>query len=45
MEIVAIYVIGGLIVTYLALVAIDISDKIRYAERERQIIKSIIGRY
>lgn len=47
MEIVAIYVLGGLVLTYLALIVIDKSDQIRYDNREREIIKQIVkeGRY
>lgn len=47
MEIVFAYIVGGLVLTYLALIVIDYSDRLRSANREREIIKSIIkeGRY
>lgn len=47
MEIVLAYVLGGMVLMYLALIVIDKSDKIRYANREREIIQQIVkeGRY
>lgn len=47
MEIVLTYVIGGMVLMYLALIVIDKSDQIRHDKRERDIIKQLVkeGRY
>lgn len=44
MEIVAIYVIGGLLTVYLAAIVIDLLETKRHDNRERELIKSIITR-
>lgn len=41
-DLVIIYVMGGLLFTYLTAIAIDISQTRRYNKREKQIIQSIV---